>query len=166
MTRTTQDEAWQQISACLDVTAGRRLRRTTFNPVPPGTLAPEAAQRLHASVYQPLGTPAGPDTIWYVVSADGTPVAWLTHILHEFANSEANSASNRRWKGVWGSVAASVAESVCRVRTGWSTVERLGILYQPRPHRHPRARRPPPDWVIDRDDDTIPEGAELDDSGG
>ena len=38
-----------------------------------------AARDLQASVYRPHSTPAGPDTIWYVVSSDGTPVAWLTH---------------------------------------------------------------------------------------
>jgi len=82
MTRTSQSIAWQQISACLDVTtariSGRCLRRAVFALIPPGRLAPEAALQLHASIHQPISAPAGPDTIWYVVSVDGTPVAWLT----------------------------------------------------------------------------------------
>lgn len=83
MNHTPQSEAWQQIRACADVKAGRLtgrgLRYQYLSPVLPGTLAPDAALRLHASVYRPDATPAGPDTIWYVVSSDGTPVAWLTH---------------------------------------------------------------------------------------
>jgi hypothetical protein len=82
MTRASQTIAWQQISACLDVTtariSGRCLRRAVFALIPPGRLAPAAALQLHASIHQPITTPAGPDTIWYVVSVDGTPVAWLT----------------------------------------------------------------------------------------
>ncbi|MEV6923973.1 hypothetical protein AB0M46_05595 [Dactylosporangium sp. NPDC051485] len=82
MTRTIPAIAWQQISACLDVTtarlSGRCLRRAMFALIPPGQLTPDAALQLHASIQQPIAASAGPDTIWYVVSVDGTPVAWLT----------------------------------------------------------------------------------------
>src|SRR4051794_25373810 len=82
MNRISQTEAWKQISACADVNAGRltgrNLRRAYLPPIPPGTLAPDAARQLHADVYRSSSTPAGPDSIWYVVSSDGTPVAWLT----------------------------------------------------------------------------------------
>ena len=82
MNHTSQTEAWQRIRNCADVKAGRltgrNLRYQYLSPVLPGTLAPEAALQLHASVYRSDTTPAGPDTIWYVVSSDGTPVAWLT----------------------------------------------------------------------------------------
>jgi hypothetical protein len=82
MNHTTQTEAWRQIRDCADVKAGRLtgrcLRHTYLTPVLPGTLSEDAALQLHASVYPSPSTPAGPDTIWYVVSCDGTPVAWLT----------------------------------------------------------------------------------------
>lgn len=82
MNPTTQAEAWRQIRDCADVRVGRLtgrcLRRTYLTPVLPGTLTEDAALQLHASVYPPTGTPPGPDAIWYVVSCDGTPVAWLT----------------------------------------------------------------------------------------
>ncbi|MEV0136785.1 hypothetical protein AB0H83_51220 [Dactylosporangium sp. NPDC050688] len=106
MNHISQREAWKLINACADVNAGRltgrNLRHQYLSPVLPGTLTPDAALQLHASVYRSRTTPAGPDTIWYVVSSDGTPVAWLTLILREFANSEANSARNRRRKGYLG----------------------------------------------------------------
>lgn len=83
MTRTSQTKAWQQVSARLDVDAarisGRCLRRATVALIPPGRLAPDAARQLHDSVYRPRGTPAVPHSIWYVVSVDATPVAWLTY---------------------------------------------------------------------------------------
>src|SRR4051812_42943683 len=82
MNHTTQTEAWQLIRDCAEVKAGRltgrSLRYTYLSPVLPGTLTEDAALELHASVYPSSSTPAGPDTIWYVVSCDGTPVAWLT----------------------------------------------------------------------------------------
>ncbi|MFG2042202.1 hypothetical protein [Dactylosporangium sp. NPDC048998] len=82
MNHTTQAEAWRQIRACADVRVGRLtgrcLRHTYLTPVLPGTLTEDAALQLHASVYPSPSTPPGPDTIWYVVSCDDTPVAWLT----------------------------------------------------------------------------------------
>ncbi|WP_433616829.1 hypothetical protein ACQP2P_15955 [Dactylosporangium sp. CA-139114] len=82
MTRSTQTDAWRLIRACADVTAGRLtgrcLRAVYPAPIPPGALAPDAARQLHDSIYRTGDTPAGPDSIWYVVSSDATPVAWLT----------------------------------------------------------------------------------------
>ncbi|MET7397352.1 hypothetical protein ABZS66_28090 [Dactylosporangium sp. NPDC005572] len=82
MNRTSQTEAWARISACADVNAGRLtgrvLRYQYLSPILPGSLTPDAARQLHASVYRSHTAPADPDTIWYVVSSDGTPVAWLT----------------------------------------------------------------------------------------
>ncbi|GAA4259864.1 hypothetical protein [Dactylosporangium darangshiense] len=82
MNRISQTAAWQQIRACTDVNAGRLtgrvLRYQYLSAILPGTLAPAAAQQLHASAYRRHSEPATPDTIWYVVSSDGTPVAWLT----------------------------------------------------------------------------------------
>ncbi len=82
MNRISQTDAWPLIRACTDVNAGRLtgrvLRYQYLSAVLPGTLAPQAAQQLHASVHRRHTEPATPDTIWYVVSSDGTPVAWLT----------------------------------------------------------------------------------------
>ncbi|MDP9792597.1 hypothetical protein J2S43_001109 [Catenuloplanes nepalensis] len=83
MPRYTLERAWQCISALGPVDAGRLighcLRYDTGVAIPPGTLTAEAADTLHASLYPPPGTPVTGDTIFYVVSSDRTPVAWLTY---------------------------------------------------------------------------------------
>lgn len=118
MSRPSQTEALREMRHLIDTNAGRiqgqSLRYRSHAPIPPGTLTRENAALLHDSVYRERGTPLTGDTIYYVVSCDGTPVAWLTYILRGFANSEASSAPNRRRKSVWSSVAASVAEYVSR----------------------------------------------------
>jgi len=81
--RRSQTEALRFIRALGDVDAGRLrgrcLRYPDSPPVPVGTLHPEAAQELNASVYRQRGEPVTADMIFYVVSSDGTPVAWLTY---------------------------------------------------------------------------------------
>jgi hypothetical protein len=79
MTRSSQTEALRMMRHLIDADAGpvrgRSLRYRDNAPIPAGTLTPEAAALLHDSVYRERGTPVTGDTIYYVVSCDGTPVA-------------------------------------------------------------------------------------------
>ena len=83
MPRCTQERGWQLASALGSFDAGRLtgrcLRHNALVPISPGTLTPDAAAVLHASLYRPAAEPVTGDTIFYVVSSDHTPVAWLTH---------------------------------------------------------------------------------------
>lgn len=83
MPRCTQERGWQLVSALGPFDAGRLtgccLRHNAFVPISPGTLTPDAAAVLHASLYRPADEPVTGDTIFYVVSSDHTPVAWLTY---------------------------------------------------------------------------------------
>jgi hypothetical protein len=84
MINPTRDETWRYVRSCQDVSAGpvdgRCLRGAQFTLIRPGRLTPDAAVELYASVSPEaqIARDPGPDSIWYVVSVDGTPIAWLT----------------------------------------------------------------------------------------
>ncbi|GIE90497.1 hypothetical protein [Actinoplanes regularis] len=84
MTRCTQTEAFAAFRKLRDANAGRlRGQSLTYTrygrnaPIPAGTLHPEPAAQLHAAIYHPAGQPVTAAGIVYVVSCDGTPIAWL-----------------------------------------------------------------------------------------
>ncbi|MFK3983082.1 hypothetical protein ACI2K4_22230 [Micromonospora sp. NPDC050397] len=83
MSRSSQAEALREMRDLIDTNAGRvqgqSLRYRSHAPIPAGSLTPEAAALLHDSIYRERGTPVTGDTIYYVVSCDGTPIVWLTY---------------------------------------------------------------------------------------
>ncbi|WP_020525185.1 hypothetical protein [Catelliglobosispora koreensis] len=82
MSRCTQTQALQRFAALGDADAGRLTGQCLYHnssPIPPGTLREDAANLLHASVYRQPGEPVTGETLVYVVSSDGTPVAWLDY---------------------------------------------------------------------------------------
>ncbi|GAB7048390.1 hypothetical protein [Catenuloplanes indicus] len=89
MSRCTQTEALRLFSALADADAGRLTGASLLGPVlpaiRPGQLTAESAGLLAKSLYRPRDTPAGAEMICYVVSSDGTPVAWLTYDAHVHA---------------------------------------------------------------------------------
>ncbi|MEV6527140.1 hypothetical protein AB0M43_34940 [Longispora sp. NPDC051575] len=85
MSRCTQGEALRRFRHLADADAGRLVGRRLIDlctPVEPGTLATAPARLLHDSVYRTPGVPPERHMICYVVSADGTPVAWVDYHAH------------------------------------------------------------------------------------
>ena len=81
MTQSTQQEAFTTFRMLRDVNAGR-LRGQSITrysaPIPTGALDEQAAAVLEANLSRQPGTPLAGDAIVYVISCDGTPIAWLT----------------------------------------------------------------------------------------
>lgn len=81
MTGSTRQDALAAFRMLRDVNAGRlrgqSLAHRYATPIGPGTLNERFATLLAESVYRKPGAPVPPTGIVYVVSCDGTPVAWI-----------------------------------------------------------------------------------------
>lgn len=81
MTQSTQQEAFTAFRMLRDVNAGR-LRGQSLSrygaPIPCGTLEEHTAAVLRAELSRRPGTPLAGDALVYVISCDGTPIAWLS----------------------------------------------------------------------------------------
>lgn len=82
MSRCTQVDALHRFRSLSDADAGRLKGQCLYHtstPIPPGTLEPQAAQQLHEALYRHPRDREAAGTVCYVVSSDGTPVAWLDY---------------------------------------------------------------------------------------
>jgi hypothetical protein len=115
MRQVTNAEAYRSIRRAFNTNAGR-LRGVHFgphpDPIPAGTLRAEPAQLLHAALSRSPDDPVNGDWPYYVVSCDGTPIAWLTWHGHVILPAAELTAFQRRHQDLAAQALTSVRAQV------------------------------------------------------